>query len=229
MPMDHIESVKFVHRLSDVLRYGKGFPGGKKIKENYKLHKSICKKKVEKLRSLGKSKEAHQLEWKCEVAALCKYVNSAMALVKKHGPTHCNKYDNEKKKICTDNLKIEVGNLKHECDSAKKSMKIELKENYMLYAKGALTVASAVGIIYKSAMVIYKMYYSEEAKKCKGKKLINQEKALCIKKAQRDALSKQIEKIMAIKKQCNKSTNPEKCFEEIESKLLKLKAKRKSL
>jgi hypothetical protein len=73
------------------------------------------------------------------------------------------------------------------------------------------------------------MYYSQEAKKCKGKKLLTREKALCIAKARRDALSKQIEKIMAIKKQCNKATDPEKCYKEIEAKLLKLKAKRKAL
>ena len=125
--MSHIESVKFQHKMESEFRYARGFPGGKQNEALYRKKKADCRKKEDQLDKQGKSREAHIYDLKCGTAALCELDNVAINLVRKYGPSFCSKYNDEEKKICMETMKLEIKNLKYECDSNKRSMKIELR------------------------------------------------------------------------------------------------------
>ena len=104
-----------------------------------------------------------------------------------------------------------------------------LKEDYVPHIRTAIGVAGLLLTIFKVGTATYNLYYSKAAKACKGKKVINREKANCIIKYKREALTKQIQSITSNLNRCSKTKDSKRCTDEIKAKVLKLQKKRKSI
>jgi hypothetical protein len=110
----------------NAIHFANGFPGGKNIKKQYEIKSENCRKKAAILKKQGNKDEAHKYDWKCGTAALCEFDKKVIDIIKKYGPTFCNKYNGKEKKDCMDYIRGEIGNRKHECDIQKRDMEAEL-------------------------------------------------------------------------------------------------------
>lgn len=124
--MNHVEEAKFEMKIRSVFRYAEGLPGGKQLKTKFKQTKMSCDKKEKQLEKQGKKDEAFKYGWQCYTAAVCNYDNSAISIIRKHAPKFCSKYDGDKKRVCMEVIKFTINNHKHECNTQKRDMKVEL-------------------------------------------------------------------------------------------------------
>jgi len=93
----------------------------------------------------------------------------------------------------------------------------------MIFGVGKLTAAFVAALVIKGAYKIYKKYLTKIGRECY--KYIGNRRVDCITKFKQEALKAQINTLNKGKSNCNKSKQPKKCVEKIDSKIQKLKEK----